>query len=290
MALKGYIARYFTGKVCVITGAASGIGKALALLLSEIPQLCLVMVDKDPSALEATRKELPAHPDKLSVQVVDVTEHGQVDQLFLKVDQAFGRIDVLINCVGRGIAGDFAHIGISHWDQVIRTNFYSMLYCSHSAYKRMLEQDAGQIINLASCAAMVPAPGVPYSTTKTAVLAFSHALRIEGAVHNIRVNAVCPWFVDTAYFHNRIQTGNADNASYRNQRRIKKISARECARRILRGAAKNRATIIPSFAAKCLSLFYRFFPGLFFYTWCRIYKPGNTQTIQPKAQGSVSFK
>jgi NAD(P)-dependent dehydrogenase (short-subunit alcohol dehydrogenase family) len=176
------------GKVCVITGAAGGIGTATAALFrSEGATVAGVDITEDA-------------PGDLSLQV-DVTQEDQVADMYARVREAFGRIDVLFNNAGIAPGDDVSALdtGVGAWDRVQEVNLKAVFLCCKHGIPHLLEAGGGSVINTASFVALMGAATsqISYTASKGGVLALSRELGIEFARRGVRVNALCPGPVDT---------------------------------------------------------------------------------------------
>jgi NAD(P)-dependent dehydrogenase (short-subunit alcohol dehydrogenase family) len=188
----------FGNKVVVVTGAASGIGREIALAFAGRGAR-LAVVDIDETRLEGVKDELEGIGAVVFVRTVDVSRAGDVEALCESVYEEFGRVDVLCNNAGIGIAGRFEDVILEDWEWIVGVNLWGVIHGCHYFYPRMIEQGGGgQIVNTASGAGLAPLPLMTaYCCTKYAVVGFSETLRAEAAQHGIGVSVICPGVVDT---------------------------------------------------------------------------------------------
>lgn len=183
------------GRVAVITGGGSGIGKAAALRLAA-EGAKVVIGDLDPVAGQAVADEV----DGLFVQV-NVADEAQVENLFDTAKETYGSVDVAFNNAGINPTddGSILDTGIDAWRKVQEVNLTSMFYCNKYALKHMVEQKGGSVINTASFVAVMGAATsqISYSASKGGVLSMSRELGVQFAKDGIRVNALCPGPVNT---------------------------------------------------------------------------------------------
>jgi NAD(P)-dependent dehydrogenase (short-subunit alcohol dehydrogenase family) len=185
-------------RVAIVTGGASGIGRALsAALLARGDRV--VLADLDGAAAEDVAERLRAGgPGTATAAAVDVRDAGAVTALVTGTAERHGRLDLLFNNAGLGIGGPTEELSPAHWDRTLDVNLRGVLHGVQAAYPLMLRQGHGHIVNTASLAGLLPMPGsAPYATTKWAVVGLSLSLRAEGAARGVRVSVVCPGGVDT---------------------------------------------------------------------------------------------
>jgi len=186
-----------TGRICVITGAASGIGRGIATRLAAEGAV-VVVADTAEEAARTTVAELGG--DALAVRV-DITDRASVDAMTAQVTERFGRIDVLVNNAGWDKAGPFLEQDAAIWDRIIDINLYGPLHCSQSVVRVMKEQGHGTVVSIASDAARVGSSGeAVYSACKGGIVAFTKTLARETARYGITANVVCPGPADTPLF------------------------------------------------------------------------------------------
>ena len=250
------------GQVCIITGGASGIGRALALELGR-RGASVVVSDVNLDGAQAVATAINAMcPDSASAVALDVSDAEAVAALVKDTAERFGRLDLMFNNAGISITGDARDLSIAQWRRVIDINLMGVIYGSDAAYKTMAAQGSGHIVNIASLAGLVPFPtNAPYGATKHAVVGLSQALRAEGEDLGVRVSVVCPGFVDSNIF-NATEVVNASREKLIAGIPFKKVSVEEAAERILEGVARNRALIVFPAYARLLWWGYRLVPDL----------------------------
>jgi len=189
-----------TGKVTIVTGAAGGIGRAIALGLAQFGS-DVVLADMAETGLG----ELVAQIERTGSQAlpvqVDLTDLKDIDTLVAHTMSRFGKIDVLVNSVGTNVRRPALQITEEDWDKVIDTNLKSLFFCTRSVGEIMVEQSRGKVINIASVMGLVGSPDyqtiVPYCASKGGVVQLTRALAIEWAKYNVQVNAIAPAVVAT---------------------------------------------------------------------------------------------
>ena len=195
------------GKVCLITGAGSGIGRASALLFAR-EGARVAVADIDVQAARQTAGEIggEAHAEK-----VDVTDEAQTRAVAASVAKRFGRIDVLFNNAGIAGVGDVLETEPDQFDLVMRVNVRGVYLMSRAVVPFMIEQGSGTIINMSSCIAEVGlARRVSYAASKGAVLAMTKSMQVDLAPHGIRVNALLPGTILTPFVERYLNESYAD--------------------------------------------------------------------------------
>ncbi|MHA2789665.1 SDR family NAD(P)-dependent oxidoreductase [Corynebacterium sp. S7] len=185
------------GKICIVTGAAQGIGKGIATRLAN-DGATVVVADLNGEMAAATAAELGNNSIGVTV---DVTNRAAIDVMVAETVEKFGRIDVLVNNAGWDKVGPFLDNDPDVWDRIININLYGTLHCSQAVARQMVEQGGGTIINIGSDAARVGSSGeAVYSACKGGVVAFTKTLARELARYGVTANAVCPGPSDTPLF------------------------------------------------------------------------------------------
>lgn len=204
----------FAGKVVVVTGAASGIGREIARAFGARGAR-LVLSDIDEGGLSLLQEELQGRGCTVSVRTVDVSSAKQVERFCNQAYKEAGRVDILCNNAGIGMGGRLEETSLEDWRKIVGVNLWGVIHGCHHFYPRMIEQGGGgHIVNLSSAAGLVPLPiMVPYCTTKHAVLGLSEALRAEAALHGIGVSAICPGVVATNITKTAKMTSRTERAS-----------------------------------------------------------------------------
>lgn len=188
-------------KVFVITGASSGIGKAVAKKAAEQGAF-LVLMARNVIALESLANELyqSFHTDSLVVKC-DVSDKNQLENAYNKIKDKYQRVDYLINCAGYGtfkLAKDFSYEEVQ---EMFKVNTFGMMYLTTLISELMLQQQSGHIFFISSIAGKIATPNSSvYSSTKFAAIGYANALRLELKKANIYVTTVNPGPVSTAFF------------------------------------------------------------------------------------------
>lgn len=185
------------GKTAVVTGAASGIGKATAMELARAGARVFI-ADINDKAGAATQAELRSAGLKGDYLKIDVTNAASVDEFAKQVLASAGRIDVLVNAAGWGKTEPFVQNTPEFWDTVIQINLMGPIRLTRALLPPMLEAKSGKIVNVASDAGRVGSLGeTVYSAAKGGLIAFTKGLAREAARYNVTANCVCPGPTDT---------------------------------------------------------------------------------------------
>jgi NAD(P)-dependent dehydrogenase (short-subunit alcohol dehydrogenase family) len=187
------------GKVCVITGAGSGIGRASALLFAR-EGANVIVADVDRAGADETVKQIHAAGGTASVVIADVTEPAQAQRLADETAQAQGRIDVLFNNAGISGVGTAHDTSVELWDKVMAVNVRGVFLVSKFVVPHMIQKKKGSIINMSSTIAEIGlAQRASYAASKGAVLALTRAMQVDYAPFGIRVNALLPGTIQTPF-------------------------------------------------------------------------------------------
>lgn len=253
------------GKLAVITGAGSGIGRETAYALAELG--CeVVLADINTAGAEETAAECKASGVLTSVYPLDVADTRAVNEFAETVRKNHGVPDIVINNAGIAVAGPALAATDEQVDRVLDINLRGVISGSRAFGRQMVERGAGgHIVNVASAAAFTPSRDLGlYSASKAGVLMFCESLRAELAEHKVGVTAICPGIVHTNITSTTEIAGTEDEAG--NRRRIDDFYARrgftpdKVARDIVKAILSNKAVVPVTPEAKFGYRSYRFFP------------------------------
>jgi len=198
------------GKVCLITGAGSGIGQASAWLFAREGAL-VVVADIDMRAAKATVAGIRKTKGEAVAERVDVTDEAQAVALAQRVAKRFKRIDVLFNNAGVSGVGDVIETTPDLFDRVMLVNVRGVYLMSRAVVPHMIKQGSGSIINMSSCIAEIGlARRVSYAASKGAVLAMTRSMQVDVAQHGIRVNALLPGTIMTPFVERYLKESYKD--------------------------------------------------------------------------------
>lgn len=248
-----------------ITGAASGLGRALALAFGRAGARVAVADVNSDRAEETTHEIVSAGGEALSVHC-DITADDQVAAAADAVQQAWGGIDVVINNAGVAAAGTVADTAMDDWRWIIDINLLGAVRVCRAFLPMMQAAGSGHIVNVASVAGVVQSPGMAsYNVTKAGMIALSETLRGEMAGHGIGVSVVCPSFFTTnlleSYRGPQPGVQLADKLMARSS-----LTADDIAAAVIRAIDKNEFFVFGHREASVAYHFKRLLPGLFYWS------------------------
>jgi NAD(P)-dependent dehydrogenase (short-subunit alcohol dehydrogenase family) len=185
------------GRVAIVTGGGTGIGKAIALELAELGA-DVVIASRDPQHLEPTAEELRALGCRALAIPTDIRSPAQVEALVGQTVASLGKIDIHVNNAGGQYPGPAEELSIEGWRSVIDLNLNGTFYCSQIIARQMMQTGGGAMVNIVANFALRAAPGLAHSAAARAgVISLTRTLALEWAKYSIRVNAVAPGVVMT---------------------------------------------------------------------------------------------
>jgi NAD(P)-dependent dehydrogenase (short-subunit alcohol dehydrogenase family) len=259
--------RNLVGKCALVTGAASGIGKATALALAE-RGADLVLCDVNPGGLKETEALVAALGRKTMIGSVDVAQRDEMEAFAAEVHREVEALDILVNNAGVALIASFQETPLEDWERLVGINLWGVIHGLHFFVPQMVARgQGGHVVNISSIAGfLAPKSLNAYSTTKFAVYGLSEALRAELMPHSIGVTAVCPGAVNTSLIHTIPVRGMDAPAEARQQAselfRRRKRTPERVAEKILKAIQRNRA-VLPISAESWLGYYTkRLTPGL----------------------------
>ncbi|MFW9922249.1 MAG: SDR family NAD(P)-dependent oxidoreductase [Candidatus Thorarchaeota archaeon] len=253
--------KFYSNKIAIVTGGASGIGKAICDYLAKYGSI-VIIADINLQSAQDTVKEITTKGGKAKAIQVDVSKEENIKSLIDDAFTEFGRIDFLFNNAGVSLNGEFKDTTYDHWRKIIDINLWGVIHGSHHVYHIMMKQGFGQIINTASLAGLIPGGlTISYSTSKYAVVGFTLSLRSEAGFYGIKVNALCPGFIRT-----NIQATTPIVTDYMKSEKNRSMGSNfgptpeKCVKKIMRGVKRNKAIIISPGLHKIFWILNRFFP------------------------------
>ncbi|HZV96969.1 MAG TPA: SDR family NAD(P)-dependent oxidoreductase [Candidatus Nitrosocosmicus sp.] len=185
------------GQVAIVTGAGRGIGRATALELARLGA-DIVVAELDKAGAERTAGEVKAAGRRAVALTTDVTRRTDLESMAARTLADLGKIDILVNNAGIYRAAATLEITEEHWDAVLDINAKALFFACQAVLPAMIKRKRGCIVNLASMAGKVGSrTNLPYNASKAAVVSITKSLALAHAEHGIRVNCVCPGFVET---------------------------------------------------------------------------------------------
>ncbi len=253
--------KWLDGKKAVVTGAASGFGRALSLALAR--RGCRVgVVDIDMEGAEETLRMVEEAGGSGEVYELDVRVvidwEAMADHFFT----SWGSVDVLINNAGVVSVGLVGEIPLEDWEWIFSINFWGMVYGCHTFIPRMKKQGSGYIVNVASAAGLLcMLEMAPYNTTKAAVIALSETLRSELAPAGIGVTAVCPMFFNTHLLDNMRYTDDFEAEFAHTTFEYARMTADEVAEATVKAVEKRKLYAVPQASGRVFWMIKRLHPG-----------------------------
>jgi short-subunit dehydrogenase len=259
------------GAAAAVTGAASGIGRALALELAA--RGCdLALADRDEAGLQTVAAEIGrAHSQKITVHRVDVAEPKQIEEFAQAATSAHTGLNIVVNNAGVALLGQFSEIDQAQMDWLMNINFWGVVHSTRAFLPHLSRQREAHIVNLSSIFGIIAPPGqTAYAAAKFAVRGFSESLRheLQMAASPIRLSVVHPGGVATNIARNsRTGVGMTDNArraqSIERFDSVAKTTPAAAALRIIAGIEKNAPRILIGNDARFMDLLQRFRPATY---------------------------
>lgn len=241
----------------LVTGGASGIGRALAERLAGLGANVTV-IDLQADLAEQVAASIRAAGGKAVAHTLDITDYAATEALYRRVAATTGKLDFAFNNAGIWMSGDAQAFSLDDWNRLIDVNLRGTIHGTRAAYAIMVAQGCGHIVNTASVAGLTPDPGcTAYATTKHAIVGLCSSLRVEAARYGVRVSALCPGVVETPLLDGGGKFGKVlDDVGADQMRRMwagmRPMPADAFAARALADVARNRAVIVWPFGGRLL--------------------------------------
>jgi NAD(P)-dependent dehydrogenase (short-subunit alcohol dehydrogenase family) len=252
----------FAGKVVVITGGAKGLGRGLSEALAQAGAR-LVVGDIDIASANSLCDGLTLASCTATAVELDVTDAASVDRLIEKAVGLHGRVDYMINNAGIAAGGEFEHVSAATMRRVIEIDLLGAAYGTLAAYKLMVRQRGGHIVNIASMLALYPNPlSAAYVAAKYGLGGLTQSVMAEAAVHDVHLTLVCPGYIATNLFQAGTFEGclHSDNVVSRIPFRLLDVDT--AVHHILRAVLARKPIAVFPFYARVLWWIHRISPRL----------------------------
>jgi NAD(P)-dependent dehydrogenase (short-subunit alcohol dehydrogenase family) len=257
----------FAGKIVLVTGAASGLGRGIALAFAREGS-DLVLVDIDEKGLVGTAAMVEDAGSRSLVKQVDVSNREEMENMAEEVLSDWGRVDILVNNAGVGVGGELDDIPLESVDWIVGINLLGEIYGTRLFLPQMIERGEGYIINVASLSGLVLFPlHIAYTTTKYGLTGFTEALWAETRHKGIGVSLVCPGAVSTNIMDHSRAYSSTERQKESEERWERLLTQRgmdpeEAGRRVLDAVSRKRFLVLLRPEAYLLYYLKRLFPGL----------------------------
>jgi len=244
-----------SGRLVVITGGASGIGRALASAFKQKgSRVVLADIDEE-GGLEAARELDDAYFFPL-----DVTDEGAVEEFASSLEEEVGEVDILVNCAGITLLAEVVDTTMEDWHRVIDVNLWGPIHLMHVFLPRMYGRRRGHVVNVASDGGLFPVTGLgAYSATKYALVGLSEILYTEASVYGVKVTVVCPWATWTPIIEKAVVRGYDLQAKEKASAYLRYVCDRpeRLARKIVKAVERDKPILVHYPPGKFLDLWHR---------------------------------
>lgn len=262
------------GSKVVITGAASGIGRGLALGFAR-EQCTILLADINEAGLKQTSELVRKAGGLPEIFLCDVSKLDDVMKMADHCFNTWGKVDILINNAGVASVGIMGDIPIKNWEWIVSINFWGVVYGCHAFIPRMKKQGCGHIVNVASIAGIIASAEMsPYNATKAATISISETLKSELAPYNIGVTVLCPTFIKTNLMETMRYTDEFQKQCSVAGVRSAKWTPEMIAALVIKAVKKNKLYVVPQLAAKFIWISKRISPSAFFGIFALLMRKG----------------
>ena len=250
---------YYKGKTVWITGASSGIGRALAIEISRVGGICVLSARSEEKLHETNA--LTQNKDKNIVLPLDVTDEKAIDVAYHKLNQ-MGPIDILINNAGVSQRSTAEETALEVYRSLMEVNYFSVVKLTKTVMTEMLERKSGSIVTISSIAGKVGPPyRSGYAASKHALHGFMESLRAEVSHRGLHILVVCPGYINTPIAINALN-GEGEKYNKRDEENANGLDPNDLAKRIVNAIAKKKNEVyFGKFEVNAVRL-KRFWPGL----------------------------
>lgn len=252
----------WSGKIAVVTGGASGLGKALSVCLASSGAF-VYMLDRDAQGLDAVAQVIADNGGKCKSMEIDLQYPENIQQVIDSIEQQSGYIDLLVNNAGFCITGQISNQSAQEIDRIINVNLRSVVYLCKLFFPLLKKSTSAQVINISSALGLIgAAEQSTYSMTKFAINGFGQSLRSEWKEFGIGVTTVFPGAVNTNIVRNTVVAEGSDT----NRNHVQKyfdvwgMSPERAARKILRKAGRNASRVRLGMETYLIDVLTRLFP------------------------------
>ena len=254
---------HFENKVAIVTGGASGIGRALCEELGPRGAAMVVVADINAEGAQQVASAITAASGQARAAHLDVSRAEDVQKLIGETASKHGRLDFMFNNAGIALCGEVRDMDLEHWQRILDVNLWGVIHGTTAAYRVMTQQGFGHVVNTASLGGLIPEPmATAYATTKHGVVGLSTSLRAEAAELGVKVSVVCPGFVQTRALDTATYVGVKREDAISEMSSMKMMDVTDCARVILRGVERNKAVITDTALTRLLWWLYRLNPAI----------------------------
>lgn len=261
-------------RYAIVTGAASGLGRALAVRLAE-RGYCVSLADKNVAGAEETLRLVEQRGGSGRVDRLDVTQPAEWSALVEQLRNAWPRLDLLVNNAGVVSSGEISSLSLEAWQRVLDVNLWGAIHGCHSCVPWLKTNPGSHVVNIASIIGLVGGPTMgPYAVSKAGVVALSETLRVELARHRVGVTVVCPGFFAT----NLLAAGTFDEPAQQqfaeSITRRARTTADDVAQAALTALDRRQFYVVLPARARRLWWFKRWFPESFLRRVERAFRDG----------------